>query len=159
MKISRKHEQLFKKNVRLGGKHPVTKKIILQKVAKYFDDSIKTKMAMSSRYKIQIKSDITERNKILCQIKEQEKRLASLDLMKFQEAEFEKVKARKILLRHKEQLAKCKSKYSFLVQSIAENKKLLEKEAKEMKEIQQAISKKEWMKSVMISEKLETIRN
>ncbi|KAF8770553.1 coiled-coil domain-containing protein 113-like [Argiope bruennichi] len=149
----KEEQETFNKNVRFGGRNPVTKRVILQKVAKYFDDSIKHKMAMTNRYKIQIQSDIMERNKLACQFKEQEKRLASLDLMKYKEAKFEHDKSCKALHKHKEQLSKCKSKYSFLLQSIADIKKSLEKEGKEIQELQAAVSKKEAMKNVMLSEK------
>ncbi|GFS66133.1 uncharacterized protein NPIL_188861 [Nephila pilipes] len=147
-------QETFNQNVRFGGRHPVTKRVILQKVAKYFDDSIKSKMAMTNRYKIQIKSDIMERNKLFSQIKEQEKRLASLDLMKFKEAKFEHETSCKFLLQHKEQLAKCKSKHSSLVQSIAELRKFLEKVESEIQQIQASLHKKESMKKVMIAEKI-----
>ncbi|GBN15444.1 hypothetical protein AVEN_235856-1, partial [Araneus ventricosus] len=149
----KEEQETLNKNVRFGGRHPVTKRVILQKVAKYFDDSIKHKMAMTNRYKIQIQSDVMERNKLLSQFKEQEKRLASLDMMKYKEAKFEHDKSCKALRKHKEQLAKCKSKYSFLLQSIAEIKRSLEKEDSEIQKIQAALFKKEAMKNVMVSEK------
>ncbi|CAL1262040.1 unnamed protein product [Larinioides sclopetarius] len=149
----KEEQETFNKNVRFGGRHPVTKRVILQKVAKYFDDSIKHKMAMTNRYKIQIQSDVMERNKLISQFKEQEKRLASLDMVKYKEAKFEHDKSCKALHNHKEQLAKCKSKYSFLLQSIAEIKKSLEKEDSEIQKIQAALFKKEAMKNVMVSEK------
>ncbi|GFV15545.1 uncharacterized protein TNCV_4835711 [Trichonephila clavipes] len=85
---------------------------------------------------------------------EQEKRLASLDLMKFNEAKFQHEKSCKSLLQYKEQLAKCKSKHSFLVQSIAELKRSLEKEESETRQIQATLNKKETMKNIMISEKI-----
>ncbi|GFV15549.1 uncharacterized protein TNCV_4835751 [Trichonephila clavipes] len=70
LKTLKEAQETFYKNVQFGGRHPVTKKVILQKVARYFDESIKNKMAMTNRYKIQIKSDIMERNKLFSQIKE-----------------------------------------------------------------------------------------
>ncbi|GFY68616.1 uncharacterized protein TNIN_385021 [Trichonephila inaurata madagascariensis] len=154
LKALKEAQETFYKNVQFGGRHPVTKKVILQKVARYFDESIKNKMALTNRYKIQIKSDIMERNKLFSQIKEQEKRLASLDLMKFNEAKFQYEKSCKSLVQYKEQLAKCKSKHSFLVQSIAELKRSLEKEESEIQQIQATLNKKETMKNIMISEKI-----
>ncbi|XP_035223231.1 uncharacterized protein LOC118195982 isoform X2 [Stegodyphus dumicola] len=69
LKNLKEEKEKFVKNIRLGGRHPVTGKVIQQKVAKYFDDSIGSKMAQLNRYKIQVQSDIMVRNKILCQIK------------------------------------------------------------------------------------------
>lgn len=42
----KEEQDIFNKNVRYGGRHPVTKRVILQKVAKYFDDSIKNKVRL-----------------------------------------------------------------------------------------------------------------
>jgi len=45
LKNLKEEKEKFDKNIRVGGRHPVTKKIILQKVAKHFDDSIRMKVS------------------------------------------------------------------------------------------------------------------
>ncbi|KFM82272.1 hypothetical protein X975_08112, partial [Stegodyphus mimosarum] len=58
------------------------------------------------------------RNKILCQIKTQEKRLASVDLTEFQETRFQHKKTCRALAIHREKLAKVKSQFIPLLQSL-----------------------------------------
>lgn len=38
-------KEKFEKDIKIDGRHPVTKKVILQKVAKYFDDSIRIQVS------------------------------------------------------------------------------------------------------------------
>lgn len=45
LKDLKEAKEKFDKNIRIDGRHPVTKKVILQKVAKYFDDSIQIQVS------------------------------------------------------------------------------------------------------------------
>ncbi|KAG8184069.1 hypothetical protein JTE90_013703 [Oedothorax gibbosus] len=159
LKELKREKENFDSNVRIGGRHAVTKKVILQKVAKFFSDSIKNKMALANKYKMQIQNDKMEHNKLLSQMEEQEKRLASLDLLKYQEAKIQYENSCKSMHYHKNQLSKCKSKFSSITHSVLDIKKSLVKEQLNMQQIQDTVSKKKTMKDLIIYEKARNNQN
>ncbi|XP_054717428.1 paramyosin-like [Uloborus diversus] len=153
LKELQEEKSKFDANIRYGGRHPVTKKVVLQKVMKYFDDSIKHKMEMSNKFKVRMQHDTMEQNKILNQVKTKQKRLASLNVTEFQQAELAHKNSCDTLNKYKEQLGKCKSKFSPLIQDMAKLKKDLAREKLAMEEMKDAVLKQEHLKEIMLFEK------
>ncbi|XP_071035504.1 cilia- and flagella-associated protein 263 [Parasteatoda tepidariorum] len=108
---------------------------------------------MCNRYKIQIESLVMNNNKLLSQLKDQNKRLNFIDTERCQEMKYEHMKTCDALRKNKENVVVCKTKCNTLGLKLLELKKALQKEESEFSTVQEVLSKKKYMKSVMLSEK------